>query len=74
MENTTPNSSIDLKKNNKPVSSKGQKIMLTLIILLFGFCGFLIWQIIQLKNVVAEKEIVYEMHEKMHLRRKRNKY
>ena len=33
--------------------------MLVLIILLFGFCGFLIWQNIQLKNVVAEKEIVY---------------
>lgn len=54
MENTTSNSNIDLKKNNKT-----NKIMLVLIILLFGFCGFLIWQNIQLKNVVAEKEIVY---------------
>jgi hypothetical protein len=33
--------------------------MMVLIVLLFGFCGFLIWQNIQLKNVVAEKEIVY---------------
>ena len=59
MENTTSNSNIDLKNKNNPVSNTGQKIMLVLIILLFGFCGFLIWQNIQLKNVVAEKEIVY---------------
>ena len=54
MENTTSNSNIDLKNKNKT-----NKIMLVLIVLLFGFCGFLIWQNIQLKNVVAEKEIVY---------------
>ena len=59
MENTTSNSNIDLKNKNKPVSNTSQKIMLVLIILLFGFCGFLIWQNIQLKNTVAEKEIVY---------------
>lgn len=54
MENTTSNSNIDLKNKNKT-----NKIMMVLIVLLFGFCGFLIWQNIQLKNVVAEKEIVY---------------
>lgn len=53
MENTTSNINQNLKNN------KTNKIMLVLIILLFGFCGFLIWQNIQLKNVVAEKEIVY---------------
>lgn len=54
MENTTSNNNLDLKNTNKI-----NKIMLVLIVLLFGFCGFLIWQNIQLKNVVAEKEIVY---------------
>lgn len=59
MENTTSNSNIDLKNKNKLVSNTSQKIMLVLIILLFGFCGFLIWQNIQLKNTVVEKEIIY---------------
>lgn len=53
MENTTPNNN-ELKSKNTL-----NKIMLVLIILLFGFCSFLIWQNNQLKNVVAEKEIVY---------------
>lgn len=57
MENTTSNSNQNSKNNH--VSSTGQKIMMVLIVLLLGFCGFLIWQNIQLKNVVAEKEIVY---------------
>ena len=57
MENTTSNSNQNAKNNH--VSSTGQKIMMVLIVLLLGFCGFLIWQNIQLKNVVAEKEIVY---------------
>ena len=54
METQTPN-------NMSEPSKKGSvnKIMLVLIILLFGFCGFLIWQNIQLKNIVAEKEIIY---------------
>lgn len=50
------------KTNNmNEIGNKGKvnKIMLVLIILLFGFCGFLIWQNLQLKNIVAEKEIVY---------------
>ena len=54
MENTVPNINKEMKNNNKT-----NKIMLVLIILLFGFCGYLIWQNTQLKNVVAQKEIVY---------------
>ena len=54
MENTTPNQYNELKSKNTT-----NKIMLVLIILLFGFCSFLIWQNNKLKNVVAEKEIVY---------------
>lgn len=54
MENQNSN-----KISESAKASKVNKLMLILIVLLFGFCGFLIWQNIQLKNIVAEKEIVY---------------
>lgn len=54
MENTTVKTNNEVKNNNK-----ANKLMLVLIVLLLGFCGFLIWQNMQLKEVIIEKEIVY---------------
>lgn len=46
-------------ENNQIPTSKVNKILVGLIIILLGFCGFLIWQIQDLKQVIVEKEIVY---------------
>lgn len=47
-------------ETQQPNKANGvNKILVGLVILLFGFCGFLIWQNIQLKEVIVEKEIVY---------------
>lgn len=49
----------NINKSESDSKGKTNKIMLVLIILLFGFCGFLIWQNVQLKNTITQKEIVY---------------
>lgn len=47
-------------ETQQPNKANGvNKILVGLVILLFGFCGFLIWQNMQLKEVIVEKEIVY---------------
>ncbi|HRN42572.1 MAG TPA: hypothetical protein PK649_10945 [Vicingus sp.] len=45
--------------NQQPAKNNVNKILVGLVVLLFGFCGFLIWQNMQLKQVITEKEIVY---------------
>lgn len=47
-------------ETQQPNKANGvNKILVGLVILLFGFCGFLIWQNMQLKEVIVEKEIIY---------------
>lgn len=47
-------------ETQQPNKANGvNKILVGLVVLLFGFCGFLIWQNMQLKEVIVEKEIVY---------------
>ncbi len=53
MENNQPINTVSSKKNGV------NKILVALIILLLGFCGFLIWQNSTLKTVIVQKEIVY---------------
>ncbi|MBV6484453.1 MAG: hypothetical protein KFKLKKLM_00959 [Flavobacteriales bacterium] len=45
--------------NQQPAKNNVNKILVGLVVLLFGFCGFLIWQNMELKQVITEKEIVY---------------
>ncbi|KAB2859450.1 MAG: hypothetical protein F9K09_02175 [Flavobacteriales bacterium] len=46
-------------ENQQPTKNNVNKILVGLVVLLFGFCGFLIWQNMELKQVITEKEIVY---------------
>ncbi|MBE7442694.1 MAG: hypothetical protein KF732_02925 [Flavobacteriales bacterium] len=46
-------------ENQQPTKNNVNKILVGLVVLLFGFCGFLIWQNMELKQVITEKEIIY---------------
>lgn len=44
---------------NKPTGNKNNKLMMVIIILLLGFCGYLIWQNLELKKAIDKGEIAY---------------
>lgn len=44
---------------NKPTGNKNNKFMMVIIILLLGFCGYLIWQNLELKKAIDKGEIAY---------------
>lgn len=44
---------------DKPTGNKNNKLMMVLIILLLGFCGYLIWQNLELKKAVDTGEVAY---------------
>jgi len=54
MEKQEENISVSEKKGNKT-----NKFLVVITILLFGFCGFLIWQNLTLQKLVETKEIEY---------------
>ena len=43
----------------KPAGNKNNKFMMVIIILLLGFCGYLIWQNLELKKAIDKGEIAY---------------
>jgi len=53
-----------MEKQTKPnipeekEKKKGNKLMIVVIVLLLGFCGYLIWQNMQLQQLIVENEIV----------------
>ena len=44
---------------DKPTGNKNNKFMMVIIILLLGFCGYLIWQNLELKKAIDKGEIAY---------------
>ncbi len=44
---------------DKPTGNKNNKLMMVIIILLLGFCGYLIWQNLELKKAIDKGEIAY---------------
>lgn len=44
---------------DKPTGNKNIKFMMVIIILLLGFCGYLIWQNLELKKAIDKGEIAY---------------
>jgi len=44
---------------DKPAGNKNNKFMMVIIILLLGFCGYLIWQNLELKKAIDKGEIAY---------------
>jgi myosin heavy subunit len=44
---------------DKPTGNKNNKFMMVIIILLLGFCGYLIWQNLELKKAIDKGEVAY---------------
>ncbi|MDF1675740.1 MAG: hypothetical protein P1U44_08470 [Vicingaceae bacterium] len=44
---------------DKPIGNKNNKFMMVIIILLLGFCGYLIWQNLELKKAIDKGEVAY---------------
>lgn len=59
MESKETNKAVIQDKPNKSTGNKNNKFMMVIIILLLGFCGYLIWQNLELKKAIDKGEVAY---------------